>query len=84
MGEEAIQLLFQGGALGLLGYLILWTTREGAPKLFERLAAIQVAITANTNKMANLEEKVDNAHTEISNLREDITDLRIELTKKGP
>lgn len=81
--EEAIQLILQGGALGLLAYLILWTTRDGAPRLFERLSAIQVAISTNTAQMKSLEDKVDTANTKVDDLREEVNDLRLEITRKG-
>ena len=57
--EEAVQLLLQGGALGLLGYLIWWTTKEGAPQLFARLGGIQEAILTNNHRLQNVEHALE-------------------------
>lgn len=56
--EGALQLIIQCGALGLLAYLILWTTREGAPKLFAHLGNIAVALQSTSTRLAALEEQV--------------------------
>lgn len=57
--EPVLQIIMQGGALALLAYLILWTTRDGAPKLFEHLSELKVAIANTGNRLAALEEKVE-------------------------
>lgn len=56
--ETGVQLLLQGGALGLLGYLIWWTTREGAPKLFTHLGNIAAAMQSTSERLDKLEETV--------------------------
>lgn len=66
--EEAVQLLLQGGALGLLAYLIWWTTREGAPQLFSRLGGIQVAIESHSHRLQNLEAAVSDLKREVQRL----------------
>lgn len=68
--EAAFQLALQFSALGLLGYLIFWTTRDGAPKLFALLAGIQVAIEANSNRLEQLEEAVGELKTQVTALQQ--------------
>lgn len=63
--DQAVQMLLQGGALGLLSYLIYWMTQSGAPKLFERLGGIQVAIESHSHRLQNLEQAVEELRYEI-------------------
>ena len=55
--DPVFQHVIQGGALGLLAYLIIWGTRIGAPKLFTAMHDITSAINRNTDKLADVEEK---------------------------
>lgn len=55
MPEDIVQWVVQGGALGLLTYLVIWGTRTGAPNLFGALKGIQSAVEKNTDKISNLE-----------------------------
>lgn len=66
--EEAVQLLLQGGALGLLAYLIWWTTRDGAPQLFTKLGGIQSAIESHSNRLANLEAAMKELRQEMQRI----------------
>lgn len=52
---EAVEWIIQGGALGLLGYLVIWATRTGAPNLFKALGGIKTAVDKNTERLGNLE-----------------------------
>lgn len=63
--DGLLQVLLQGGALGLLSYLIIWTTREGAPKLFDLLGGIQKALEVNNNRVGNLEKAVEDLTNEV-------------------
>jgi hypothetical protein len=63
--ENGVQMMLQGGALGLLAYLIYWMTQSGAPKLFDRLGGIQVAIESHSNRLLNLERIVEELRNEI-------------------
>lgn len=56
MMEDSIQWLLQGGALAILIYIVIWTTRTGAPGLFEALAGIRTAMERNTMRTESLEE----------------------------
>lgn len=59
--ENITEWIVQLGALGLLGYLIIWTTRTGGPMLFTRLDGIQTAIEKNSERLKALENKVDSS-----------------------
>lgn len=59
--ENVTEWIVQLGALGLLGYLIVWVTRSGAPMLFSRLDGIQSAIETNSARLLSLEKKVDHS-----------------------
>ena len=55
MSDVAVDIVIQFGALGLLGYLIIWLTRVGGPMLFQNLSAIQEAIRENSERLQSLE-----------------------------
>lgn len=59
------QLVIQMGALGLLGYLLYWTTQKGAPDLFRALGGIQEAMLNHSNRLSKLEESVDELRNEL-------------------
>ena len=91
--EQAVQLIVQTGALGLLAYLILWGTRVGAPNLFASINGVKDAINANTDKLAALENK-QTLQTNIllrlvelspvnGQVREEAAKLRAEITKSN-
>lgn len=52
-----MELVLQTGALGLLTYLIVWSTKVGAPSLFSSMTGIREAIHQNTAKLTAIEEK---------------------------
>ena len=54
--DKAIELVVQVGALGLLGYIIFWVTREGAPKFWTAMDGIKNAITENTQETKSVKE----------------------------
>jgi len=55
MSDVAVDIVIQFGALGLLGYTIIWLTRVGGPMLFQNLSAIQEAIRENSKRLQSLE-----------------------------
>ena len=67
--DQVPQLVLQSGALGLLAYLIFWTTKDGAPKLFEHLSGLRSAVENTGNRLAALEEKVEDLAKKIEGLR---------------
>jgi mannose-1-phosphate guanylyltransferase len=68
--ETGVQLLLQGGALGMLAYLIWWTTREGAPKLFTHLSGIATAMQSTASRLEALEEAVKALQTDVKKLQD--------------
>lgn len=56
--DATLQYVLQGGALALLAYLLVWTTKSGAPKLFEGLGGITRAIDKNSDKVDRNTEKL--------------------------
>jgi peptidoglycan hydrolase CwlO-like protein len=75
--EQLIQVILQGGALGILIYLVIWTTRDGAPKLFQHLSEIKVAITRTGNKLDELEEKQGQIEEKIDAMQHDVSRIRV-------
>jgi len=66
--EQAVQLIVQTGALGLLGYLIFWATRSGVPSIVGTMNGIREAIDANTRRLTSLERQ----HLEHSTLMREV------------
>lgn len=54
--DVAVDIVIQFGALGLLGYTIIWLTKVGGPLLFQNLGAIQEAIRENSRRLQSLEQ----------------------------
>tara|TARA_R110000772_G_C13309802_1_gene439830 strand:+ start:5945 stop:6235 length:291 start_codon:yes stop_codon:yes gene_type:complete len=54
--EEAVQWMLQGGALAILVYIVVWTTRTGAPGLFDALGGIRGAVEKNTVRTEQTEQ----------------------------
>ena len=54
--EDAVQWMLQGGALAILVYIVIWTTRTGAPGLFDSLGGIRSAVEHNTLRTQQTEQ----------------------------
>lgn len=54
-----VQLVVQSAALGLLAYLIGWTTQTGAPNLFKSLGDLRSAIENTGNRLKAVEDKLE-------------------------
>jgi hypothetical protein len=55
VSDVAVDIVVQFGALGLLGYMIIWLTKVGGPLLFHHLGAIESAIEHNSRRLQSLE-----------------------------
>ena len=53
---EAVEMMLQGGALAILVYIVVWTTRTGAPGLFDSLSGIRTALEKNTVRTEQTEQ----------------------------
>lgn len=53
---DPVQLLVQGGSVGLLAYLIWWATKTGAPKLWDSLGGMKGSLDRLSSKVDKLNE----------------------------
>jgi len=63
--EQAVQLVIQGGALGLLAYLIWWVTQTGAPQLFSCLININGSLNTIHGRLEKVEDEVKELRREV-------------------
>lgn len=87
--DATLQVILQGGALGILAYLIFWVTRSGGPKLFDALFGIKSAMEAHTLKLEQFERTNDRLVDVVSRLARETKEIGEETLntlkeKNGP